>query len=97
MAWGDADSRRRGLEHAPALEKAAAQELMEARRHGEVEQMRLQGRALGAMLAEVRDSDGGDGGVGRGERGKLFGDLGLAAARVEEVDRMDPEQRDDFG
>ena len=59
--------------------------------------MRLQGRTLGATLAEVRDNDGGDGGRGRGERGKLFGDLGLAAARVEEVDGMDPEQRGDFG
>ena len=57
--------------------------------------MRLQGRALGAMLAEAWDSDGGDGGVGRGQRGKLFGDLALAAARVEEVDEMDPEQRGD--
>ena len=45
--------------------------------------MRLQGRALGATLAEVQDSDGGDGDGDRGERGKLFGDLGLAAARVE--------------
>ena len=59
--------------------------------------MRLQGRALGATLAEVQDSNGGDGGGGRGERGKLFGDLGLAAARVEEVDGMDPEQCGDFG
>ena len=59
--------------------------------------MRLQGRALGATLAEVQDSDGGDGDGDRGERGKLFGDLGLAAARVEEVDGMDPEQRGDFG
>ena len=59
--------------------------------------MRLQGRALGATLAEVRDSDGGDGGGGKGERGKLFNDLGLAAARVEEVDEMDPEQHGDFG
>ena len=59
--------------------------------------MRLQGRALGTMLAEVWASDGGDGGGGRGERGKLFDDLGLAAARVEEVDGMDPEQRGDFG
>ena len=97
MARGDADSRRRGLEHAPALEKVAVQELVEARRHGEVERMRLQGWALGATLAEVRDNDGGDGGMGRGERGKLFGDLGLTAARVEEVDGMDPEQRGDFG
>ena len=54
--------------------------------------MRLQGRALGAMLAEAWDSDGGDVGVGRGERSKLFSDLGLAAARVEEDDGMDPEQ-----
>ena len=59
--------------------------------------MRLQGRALGATLEEVRDNDGGDGGVGRGECGKLFGDLGLTVARVEEVDGMDPEQRGDFG
>ena len=44
--------------------------------------MRLQGRALGATLAEAWDSDSGDDGVGRGERGKLFGDLGLAVARV---------------
>ena len=69
---------------------------MEAQQHGEVERMWLQGRALSATLAEVRDSDGGDGGGGRGERGKLFSDLGLAAARVEEVDGMDPEQRSDF-
>ena len=55
---------------------------MEAWRHGKVEQMRLQGRALGATWEEAWDSDGGDGGVGRGERGKLFGDLGLAVARV---------------
>ena len=96
MARGDAGSRRRELEHAPALEEAAAQELAEARQLGEVEQMRLQGWALGATLAEVRDSDGGDSGGGRGERGKLFGDLGLAAARVEEVDGMDLEQRGDF-
>ena len=97
MARGDAGSRRRELEHAPALEEAAAQELAEARRLGEVEQMRLQGRALSATLAEVRDSNGGDGDGGRGERGKLFGDLGLVAARVEEVDGMDPEQHGDFG
>ena len=58
--------------------------------------MRLQGRALGAKLAEVRDSDGGDGGRGRGEHGKLFGDLGLAMGRVAEVDEMDLEQRSDF-
>ena len=57
--------------------------------------MRLQGRALGATLAEAWDSDSGDDGVGRGERGKLFSDLGLAAARVKEVDRMDPEQHGD--
>ena len=57
--------------------------------------MRLQGQALGATLVEAWDSDGGDGGVGRGERGKLFGDLGLAAARVKEVDGMDPEKRGD--
>ena len=44
--------------------------------------MRLQGWALGATLAEVWDNDGGDSGVGRGERGKLFGDLGLVVARV---------------
>ena len=61
-----------------------------------MEQIRLQGWALGATLAEVWDNDGGDSGVGRGERGKLFSDLGLAAARVEEVDGMDLEQRGDF-
>ena len=97
MARGDSGSRRRELEHAPALEEVAAQELAEARRLGEVEQIRLQGWALGATLAEVQDSDGGDDSGGRGERGKLFGDLGLAAARVEEVDGMDPEQCGDFG
>ena len=96
MARGDADSRRRGREHAPALEEVAAQELVEARRHGKVERMRLQGQALGATRAEAWDSDGGDGGMGRGERGKLFGDLGLAAARVKEVDGMDPEQCGDL-
>jgi len=47
-----------------------------------VEQIRLQGWALGATLAEAWDIDGGDGVVDRGERGKLFGELGLAAARV---------------
>ena len=96
MAWGDVSSHRRELEHAPALEEAVAQELAEARRLGKVEQMRLQGRPLGETLAEVWDSDGGDGGGGKGERGKLFSDLGLAAARVEEVDGMDLEQRGDF-
>ena len=96
MARGDAGSHRRELEHAPALEEVAAQELAEARRLGEVEQMWLQGWALCATLAEVWDSDRGDGGGGRGKRGKLFGDLGLAAARVEEVDGMDLEQRGDF-
>ena len=55
---------------------------MEARRHGEVEQMRLQGQALSATREEAWDNDGGDSDVGRGEHGKLFGDLGLAVARV---------------
>jgi len=53
MARGDAGSRRREREHAPALEEVAAQELAEARRLGEVEQMWLQGWALCATLAEA--------------------------------------------
>ena len=53
MARGDSGSRRRELEHAPALEEVAAQELAEARRLGEVEQMWLQGWALCATLAEA--------------------------------------------
>ena len=77
------------------MEEVAAQELMEARRHGKVERMQLQGQALGATREEAWDNDGRDGGVGRGERGKHFGDLRLAAARVKEVNGMDPEQHGD--